>query len=171
MKLKYKNLLAVILVVTQVLNCAGTGKRLIYRAVEKSDVDIEGGKAGLIRTVYCDIYIEYVDDEGWGYIKKSDIFRGRGHGNPANPCFHFIIVNTWNKPFIIDKIEILYNGEIYPSEDFSFIKDKNYVHNRYSQDLSLLMKKRRILSENNLVNNIDFENDTLMNRKPMKFSK
>jgi len=161
MKLKNRYILIIILAMIQVLNCGGADKGMFYRAVERADVDIAEGRAGLIRTVYCDIYIEYVDKHGWNYLKKTGFFKGKGKGDPVNPCFHYIIVNTWNKPFVVDKIEILYNGEVFPSENFSFIKDRDYLENRYSLNISSLMKKRRILSDRNLLNEIDFENDTV----------
>lgn len=142
------------------LQCTENNKTLFYRPVERADVDITGGRAGLIRTVYCDIYIEYVDSESWNYLKKINMFKGKGRGNPADQCFHIKIVNTWNKPFTVDKVDALYKGELIPAEDYSFIKDKSYLKNRYSVDLSSLMKKRRILSEKDLLRDIDFENDT-----------
>jgi hypothetical protein len=142
------------------INCTENNKTMFYRPVERADVDIAGGRAGLIRTVYCDIYIEYVDGESWSYLKKINMFKGKGSGNPADQCFHIKIVNTWNKPFIIDKVESLYKGEVTPAEVYSFIKDKSYLENRYSVDLSSLMKKRRILSEKDFIRDIDFENDT-----------
>lgn len=143
------------------LNCTGGDKVLIYRAAERADVDIIGGRAGLIRTLYCDLYIEYVDNEGWDYLKSFSQFKGNGGGYPVDPCFHFVIVNTWNKPFIIDKVEVVYNDESIQSEDFSFIKDKSYLDNRYSVSISSLLKKRRILSDKELFRFIDFENSAV----------
>lgn len=141
--------------------CSGSDKISFYRASERADVDIIAGRAGLIRTVYCDIYIEYVDRENWKYLKKFKIFNGGGKGFPVDPCFHFIILNTWNKPFVVEKIEASYKGEIFPSEDYSFIKDTNYTQNRFSVNIKSLLKKRRILSDSELFTDIDFEKETL----------
>ena len=58
---------------------------------------------------------------------------------------------------MIDKIEALYNGEVIQSEDYSFIKDKSYLENRYSVNISSLLKKRRILSDRDFLRDIDFE--------------
>lgn len=134
---------------------------MLYRAAERADIDIIRGRAGLIRTLYCDLYIEYVDNEAWDYLKSFSLFKGHGWGNPVDPCFHFLIVNTWNKPFIIDRVEVVYKDEVIPSEDFSFIKDKSYLENRYSVNISSFMKKRRILSDRELLQDIDFESDTV----------
>ena len=142
------------------LSCSGGDKVMIYRAAERADVDILRSRVGLIRTVYCDIYIEYVDNQSWKYLKEFNAFKGNGWGNPVDPCFHFIIVNTWNKPFVIDKVESSYKGEIIPAEDYSFIKDKSYRENRYGVNISTLLKNRRIYSDKIVVKDIDFESET-----------
>jgi hypothetical protein len=160
MNLKSRLIFFIVLLIMQFVSCTGTDNTLFYRAVERGDVDIVHGRAGLIRTVYCDIYIEHVNDEGWKHLKEFEFFRGKGKGNPGPVCFHFIIVNTWNKPFQIDKVEAIYDATVVQSEDFTFIKDKGYLWNRYSVSLASLMKKRRILSDDNLLKEIDFKNDT-----------
>jgi len=160
MNTKYRIYFIIVMLMMQLLNCTSGGQTLFYRPMERSDVDIIGGRVGLIRTVYCDIYIEYVDTESWNYLKTFSIFKGNGKGNPVDPCFHFIIVNTWNKPFIVDKVEASYMGEIIPIEDYSFIKDRNYLDDRYSVNISSLLKKRRVLSEEDLLREIDFEDET-----------
>ncbi len=160
MNLKNKTILLFILIIF-FSSCSGGDKILFYRASERADVEIVEGKAGLIRTVYCDIYIEYVDRTGWEYLKKFNLFKGKGKSFPVNPCFHFIIVNTWNKPFIVDKIEASYKGEIIPSENFLFIKDESYLEKRFSVKIKPFLKKRRILSDSELLSTIDFEKDTL----------
>jgi hypothetical protein len=157
---KNRLIFLILFLIMQFINCTGAGNVLFYRAVERGDVDIVHGRAGLVRTVYCDIYIEHVDDEGWKYLKEVDFLRGGGRGNPAPVCFHLIIVNTWNKPFQIDKVEAMYDGVVVQSEDFTFIKDKEYMENRYSVSLASLLKKRRVLSDDCLLKEIDFKNDT-----------
>jgi hypothetical protein len=145
----------------QSLCCSGYGNAYFYRAFERGDVDIIKGKAGLMRTIYCDIYIEHVDSEGWEHLRRFPFFRGVGNGNPVPVCFHFIIENTWKKPFLIDRIEILHDGRVIHSEDFSFIKDKRYMEKRFSIYLPSLMKMRRILTDDILLQDIDFSDDTV----------
>jgi len=144
------------------IGCSSTDKISFYRAVERADTEIINGKVGLIRTIYCDIFIEHIDSNTWQYIKKNNAFKGEGIESPSDPCFHFIVENTWNKPIVIDKIEILNKDNIAPSEDYSFIKDKNYLENRYAINISSLLKNRRILSEHILVKDIDFKDDTAL---------
>ena len=161
--MKKKNILvfAALCLIMQSIRCSGYNNAFFYRAIERGDVDIVQNRAGLIRTVYCDIYIEHVDNEGWQHLKDFAFLRGNGKGNPAPVCFHFIIENTWKRPFQIDRIEILHDGRIIQSEDFLFIKDKNYMENRYSINIASLMKIRRILTDENLLKEIDFADDTV----------
>ncbi len=157
-----KNVLVIFsLLIVQFINCSGSDGVMFYRAAERADVEIVQGRAGLIRTLYCDIYIEHVDNENWSLIKKFNEFKGGGRGIPVDPCFHFIIVNTWNKPFEVDKIEAFHKSELIKAEDYSFIKDKDYMEKRYSISLFSLMKKRRLLSEKDVLRDIDFENDAV----------
>jgi hypothetical protein len=73
------------------------------------------------------------------------------------------VENTWNKPRVIDKIEILDKDNIPTlSEDYSFIKDIHYLENRYVINISSLLKNRRILSDHILLKDIDFEADTTL---------
>jgi len=141
------------------IGCSSNDKISFYRAAERADTEIINGKVGLIRTIYCDIFIEHVDLNTWQHIKKYNTFKGKGVEPPSDPCFHFIVENTWNKPIVIDNIEILNKANIAVSEDYSFIKDENYLKNRYAVNISSLLKNRRILSEHILAKDIDFEDD------------
>ncbi|MCL1865731.1 MAG: hypothetical protein FWF73_07975 [Spirochaetes bacterium] len=161
-KMKDKKKPFIYLMIIIFFSCSSTDKISFYRAVEKADTEIINGKVGLIRTIYCDIYIEHIDTNTWKYINKYNTFKGGGIESPSDPCFHFIIENTWNKPIVIDKIEIINKDNIAQSEDYSFIQDKNYLEDRYTINISSLLKSRRILSEHILVKDIDFEDETTL---------
>jgi hypothetical protein len=152
----------ILLMIIVFISCSGTEKITFYRAANRADIEIIKGKVGLIRTIYCDIYIEHIDNNTWQHIKKYNTFKGKGTESPSDPCFHFIVENTWNKPIVIDKIEILNKDNISPSEDYSFIKDMHYLEKRYAINISSLLKNRRILSEHILVKDIDFEEDAAL---------
>ena len=154
-----KKTFIIYLIIMTFISCANTDKISFYRAEERADTEIINGKVGLIRTIHCDIYIEHIDGNTWSHIKKINTFKAGGSGLPADPCFHFIIENTWNKPITIEKVEILSSEYAVQSEDYSFIKDKNYLENRFAINTSSMLKIRRILSEHILVKDIDFEED------------
>ncbi len=161
MKIKKIIFPIIVFLAIQFFSCGGSNGAMFYRAVERADVEIVQGRAGLIRTLYCDVYLEHVDNENWSMIKRNSIFKGAGTGNPIDPCFHFIIINTWDKPFEIDKIEAFYKNELIRVEEYNFIKDEKYKDSRYAVSISSLMKKRRLLTERDVLRDIDFENDTV----------
>jgi hypothetical protein len=163
MKYTKKNLIIYLTIIT-LIGCSSTGKIYFYRASERADTEIINGKVGLIRTIYCDIFIEHIDNNTWKYIKKYNSFKGKGTESPSDPCFHFIVENTWNRPIVIDKIEIINKDKTAPAEDYSFIQDKNYLKSRYSVNILSLLKSRRILSDRISVKEIDFEDDTTLYR-------
>ena len=154
-----KEIFIIFLIIIIFISCSSSEKISFYRAVERADTEIINGKVGLIRTIYCDIFIEHIDNNTWKFIKKNKSFKGKGREFPSDPCFHFIIENTWNRPIVIEEIEVFNKDDIAPSEDYSFIKDAHYLENRYAINISSLSKNRRILSEHILVKDIDFEED------------
>lgn len=158
---RYIAALIAMLAAISVIGCFRSSDSVFLRADERADVEIVKGRAGLIRTVYCDIYIEYVDADGWNYIRKNSTFRGDGIGYPVKPCFFIIVVNTWNRPVVVEKVESLYNGKLNAAEDFSFIRDPDYAASRYSVNLDRMMKPRRLLSDGDIFEEIDFDEDSL----------
>jgi len=134
---------------------------MIYRAAERGDVEIVSNRAGLIRTVYCDIYIEHLDRALRSRITESDIYRGRGKDFPGEPCFQFIILNTWNKPVIVEKIQVRYNNESYDPEFYDYIKDPDYIVKRFNVNLKNMWKCRRLLSDDELIDRIDYDSETI----------
>lgn len=144
------------------ISCSSEGKvKGIYRAAERSDVDIVGNRAGLIRTVYCDIYIENLSMDLRQKIFDSDVYRGRGRGLPLEPCFQFIILNTWNRPLKIENILLRYDNEDHEPELFDYIKDPGYSEKRFAVNLNNMMQARRLLSDDELIDEIDYDTETV----------
>jgi len=144
-----------------IISCSSGGERGIYRAAERGDIDIIGNRAGVIRTIYCDIYIEHLDRELVKKITGTKIYRGTGKGFPLEPCFQFIISNTWDKPFIVEKIQISYDKKNYDPEFYDYVKDPDYIKKRYNVNLTAMWKNRRLLTDDELIESIDYENETV----------
>lgn len=141
--------------------CSGVKSRQIYRAAERGDVDIVGGRAGLIRTVYCDIYIENLNSELRQRVYDSEIFKGGGRGMPMEPCFQFLIVNTWNRPLTIEKIVLRYDNSDHEPEFYDYIKDPGYKEKRFAVNLDSMMQIRRLLTDDELIDEIDYDFETV----------
>lgn len=149
-----------ILFISLLLSCSSAGKGG-YRAAERGDVDIVGNRSGLIRTVYCDIYVENLSRQLRQKIYDADVYRGSGSGMPVEPCFHFIVSNTWNRPLVIEKIELRYDNEDHEPELYDYIKDPDYAEKRFAVNLNKMMQNRRLLTEDELIDEIDYDTETV----------
>ena len=156
-----KSIIAVIISGVFALSCVPGSGGMIYRAVERGDVEIVKNRAGLIRTLYCDIYIEHLDRELRSRITESAIYKGGGKDFPAEPCFQFIILNTWNKPVTVENIRVQYNNEVYDPEFYDYVKDPGYLAKRFNVNLPAMWKYRRLLGEAELIKEIDYDSDTI----------
>jgi len=158
-----KNIIFLLLIcISLLLSCSHDSRGVwIYRAGERGDVNIVGGRAGLIRTVYCDIYIENLSRELREKIYESDVYGGGGRGFPVEPCFQFIITNTWSRPLKIDKISIRYDSSDREPEFFDYIKDSEYAEKRFSVNLNSMQQYRRLLSDDELIDEIDYDTETV----------
>ncbi|HPS56713.1 MAG TPA: hypothetical protein PK514_01280 [Spirochaetota bacterium] len=125
------------------------------------DVQVYRGSTGIIRTDFCNVSLVSIDSEGWKYLSKTDLFRGKGRGFPSNLCFCIMVVNTWDRPLQISRIEVLSGGDVVRPETFSFTRGSDYLQNRYAVNLEELWKTRRMLADNVLLQEIDFDNETL----------
>ncbi len=157
--MKY-NLLLCIVVISLSLSCSSAAK-WGYKTSERGDVDIVGNRAGLIRTVYCDIYIENLSRDLYQRVYDSDVYRGAGKGMPLEPCFQLIISNTWNRPLKIEKIMLRYDEEEHEPELYDYIKDSGYKEKRFAVNLDKMMQGRRLLSEDELIDEIDYDSETV----------
>lgn len=124
------------------------------------DVQVYRG-TGIIRTEYCNISLVNIDLEGWKYLSDTRTYRGNGRGFPSGQCFGIMIVNTWNRPLQVSRIEVLSGGRVVRPETFSFSQGGDYLANRYSVNIGELWKTRRMLSDNVALREIDFDNETI----------
>lgn len=119
------------------------------------------GSTGIIRTEFCNITLVSVDGDVWNYISKTGIYKGNGKGVPAGQCFCIMILNTWNRPLLISRIEVMSGGEVVTPEKHIFMQGGDYLRNRYAVNLEELWKTRRVLADHVMLQEIDFDNDTL----------
>ena len=146
--------------VLQPLSCGPETVRVLS-PVERYDVQIYRGNTGIIRTEFCRVSISAVGRDLWRNLSKSDLFSGGGRGFPSNPCFCIMILNTWDRPLQVSRIEVLSGGEVVTPDRFSFAEGSDYFKKRYAVNLEELWKTRRLLSDNVVLEGLDFDNETL----------
>jgi len=148
------------IIILLVLSCSSS-TQWGYRAAERADVDIVGNRAALMRTLYCDIYVENLTGELRQILYDSDIYRGRGKGMPLEPCFQFIVLNTWKRPIVIEKIVLRYDNEEFEPELYEYVNDPGYTEKRFAVNLNKMMQNRRLLTEDELIDEIDYDTETV----------
>jgi hypothetical protein len=125
------------------------------------DVQVYRGTTGIIRTEYCNISLMNIDSDGWKYLAGTETFRGRGSGFPSNLSFCIMLENTWDRPLRISRVEVLSGGQLMMPETFSFSQGSEYAEKRYAVNLCELWKTRRMLSDNFILQEVDFDNETI----------
>jgi len=156
-----RNVLIYIIIFIFSAGCGGQELVRFYGPLPRGDVEIISGKGGLIKSFYFDVIFEHVQKSDWEHLASFRSLKGGGTGYPLEPCFHIIIINTWNRPFEIKKIELICDNISAEPEYFDFGGDRGFLSGRYAIDLSALWKKRRILSHNELLSDIDFEKNAV----------
>lgn len=152
----------ILTIIILAVNSCGREKIVrFYGPAVRADIEIISGKAGLIRSFYFDVLIEHVQKEDWDHLCSFPAFRGAGSVYPLEPGFHIIIENTWNRPFTVTGVELVCDDERMKPEYFNSIGDKNFPEKRYKVNLKELWKRRRILTKNELIQNIDFKEGTI----------
>lgn len=152
-----RNALIYIIIIIFAAGCGGQELVRFYGPLPRGDVEIISGKGGLVKSLYFDVLFEHVQKSDWDHLASFDFLRGGGAGYPLEPCFHIVIVNTWNRPFEIKKIDLICDDVSAEAEYFDFPGDPGFPSERYAVDLAALWKKRRILSHDELLSEIDFE--------------
>ncbi len=132
-----------------------------YGSADLPNVEILLGKAAVIRTYHCDIVAENIRKPEWDILRGYSFFRGKGSEYPYEPAFHLIISNTWNRPVTVEKVELKFEGSSQGAEFFETVQDKSFFNSRYNINLKELWKPRRILTEKNLLKDIDFNEDSI----------
>jgi len=152
-----RNFLIYIIIIIFSAGCGGEKIVRFYGPLPRGDVEIVSGKGGIIKSLYFDVLFEHVQESDWEHLVSFKSLKGGGTGYPVEPCFHIMIMNTWNRPFEVKKIELICDNISAEPEYFDFDGDRGFPSERYAVDLAALWKKRRILSHNELLSHIDFE--------------
>jgi len=168
-----KAIIAVSLITVSILHQIACSPRYgierYTKPTERPDVEVMNEGTALIRSIYCDIYVQQITPKNWEKLLKSTAFINPKSNNlkyrvPKLLFFQAIIKNTWKEPIKIDKIELKYDGITVQSLDAgelsSMHKSPMYVIFKFNKILS----PRRIISEHYTVDKIDYEKDIISSR-------
>ncbi len=140
-------------------SCLPSGR--FYRVLDRPDVETSS-KGGIIRTIYCDLYIENVRRELWPVLKKSQVYKARGSDAPDGVAFLFIVDNTWDRTISIDRVYILDkdSGKIYSEEDFKYTP-ADYIDKRFCVNPEMMRQSRRLLTDAKSIEDINYDELTV----------
>lgn len=144
------------------------GIERIIAPVERLDVSVVNESA-LIRTQYCDIYMEYIDRKKWESVLKFSRY-SNGKFSYRIPHFspYFITVkNAFTKPLKISRIDLIVKDKIYPrltsdelNAEFATEQYKNFNFTGLNTARRLLPVSIEADVTVPPVNKINFEKDT-----------
>jgi hypothetical protein len=127
-------------------------------------------ESALIRTQYCDIYMEYIDRKKWESVMKFSMFsRGRYSYRIPNFSPYFITVkNAYNKPLKITGIHLIVKDKLYQrlnsdelNAEFSSEQYKNFNFTGLNTSRRMLPVSIEADVTVPSLNKINFDKDTI----------
>ena len=147
-------------------SCRSSVLKRVVAAEENSYVDIRKNNSGLIRSVFCDVYIEHIDAEKWEKLLKFKVYAGETllltrYQVPPLEFMHFIIRNTSNYPLVIKEVCIEGERGTIPSLTSHDI-ERAYRSHLYSVfDFDALYSPRRLTAAHYAIDDIRYESETI----------
>ena len=145
------------------------GLNRFSQAVERYDVEVNEKGFALIRSLFCDVYIEQVRYDRWEKLLKIPVFTvpesdTKNYRIPQLLFFHVIVKNTSDEPISIEDAKIKYNNQLLAMMSAEDIK-KKYKSPLYSYiDFKRLLSPYRLLGDNYSIEEINYEKDIVESR-------
>lgn len=158
--------LTAIMTAVTLISCMSSSVQWVTQAEENSFIELTPGDAALVRSIYCDVYLEPVDEIKW---KKLLGFYRYATGNPHLKTYdipplefmHFIVTNTGDDPLIIKDAFIEAGGEVIRSLSAEEIQQR-FPYKRYDIfNFKNLFAMRRFTGEKEDIMSIDYPRQTL----------
>ncbi|MFC1669823.1 hypothetical protein ACFL20_05470 [Spirochaetota bacterium] len=165
--LKYQIFFAILIVTLTGQSCAHQyGLDRYSQAIERYDTEINKKGYALIRSIYCDIYIENITYTSWEKLLDNEIFIRKNininkYRIPKLFFIHVIIKNTWKNPLVLEKVIIKYNNNILAPLTITEIrrKTKSPMYSKFN--FKRILSPIRLLSDKYSIKEIDYEKDII----------
>lgn len=148
-------------------SCAG-GEKLVRltRVVERPEIEMTVGGAAMIRSVFCDLTVEPVDDALWTKLAGSDAYRkkperGARRRIPPVAAFHVIIKSTISSPLRLENARLASGDTVRERMTIgaAAARLKSPAYSAY--DFAGLFSYRRLAVEKDSSKWIDYDRETL----------
>jgi hypothetical protein len=158
-------------IITALLLCLhgcvpGAGMRHETRATERTDLEITKSGAPLVRSIYCDILVQPVDDGLWRKLAMSSAYSskwkpGLSRRVPPLTAFMVIVTNTVNAPILLEKTELRYGGAVLAELSPAAIGARFRSAAFSIYDFKRLLSFRRIVTGRYAASRVDYDRDTI----------
>jgi hypothetical protein len=135
-------------------------------AIERYDVEQKDQGCSLIRSIYCDMYVELLDSKKWNYLFENQYFTtsSREYENfrfSNYPVLHYVVRNTGREPIKIEKIVIEYGINKIESLTFQSFQSLHKSSAYKVFEFKKLFRKKRLLKNKFCLKEINYREDTL----------
>jgi hypothetical protein len=135
-------------------------------AVERYDVEQKAKGCSVIRSIYCDIYVELLDSEKWNYLFTNHYFTASSleHENyrfSNYPVLHYVIKNTGREPIKVERIVVEYGKNKSDSLTFQSFQSLHKSSAYKVFEFKKFFRGRRLLADKYCLKEIDYHKDTI----------
>jgi hypothetical protein len=133
------------------------------RASGGPEVEITGTGAPLLRSIYCDILAEPVDEEMWDRLFASGIFaNGRTHRRvPPFTAFQVVLKSTVNAPLRLKDARLLYGKSVLSAMNAERIGERMRSPSYRGLDPGRMRTLRRVVRDGELRERMDYDHDSI----------
>lgn len=159
-------IMIIILPLMTCLSCIRTGLMHEIKPTDRADVETTKYGTAIIRSIYCDIFVEAVDAILWRNIRNSDAYGktpqpGILQRNPPLVAFQAIVKNTLNAPIQLKKAQLIFSSGAMNAITVTGIGKQLNSPSYSGFNFSAMLSFRRLISEWDYMKNVDYDRDTI----------
>jgi hypothetical protein len=159
-------IMTIILPLMNYLSCLQPGILHDVRPAERTDVEITIYGSALIRSIYCDIMVEPVDEALWSSLRSSQAYgktpqQGILQRIPSITAFQVILKNTVNAPIQLKKAQLCIGAITVDAMTINEIGARLKSPSYSGFNFGAMLSYRRFISEWDPMKNIDYDRDTI----------
>jgi len=147
-------------------SCLRTGLVRSITPVERPDVEATKYGTATVRSLYCDIMVEPVDDGLWRSIRNSAAYGktpdpGSLQRTPPLTAFQVVVKNTLNAPIQLRNTQLSFGPRTMEAQTADGVRDRLKSPSYSGFNLDAIFSFRRLISERDGSEAIDYDRDTV----------
>ena len=159
-------IMTIILPLMNCLSCLQPGILHDFRPAERADVETTKYGSALIRSIYCDIMVESVDEALWRGLRSSHAYgktpqQGILQRIPPITAFQVVLKNTVNAPIQLKKAQLCLGADAVDAMTITGIGARLKSPSYSGFNFGAMLSFRRLISEWDSMKNIDYDRDAI----------